>query len=182
AKEEQPRQAEVGRPFRAVSDVDATTTDGTGVPSYEPEKSLIDETENSAATAPADSSQDECLSLDTRFHWTLEEEREATVNGLMKTLREDPDPVTVSDEELRKGCELIWETEFRAAGEEFHRMKHLWFPHLVGSAPPLKPTTTVAPPRCEPSAAFESKPLAIHESLEQPGAPDSHLEPFAEQQ
>jgi len=57
--------------------------------------------------------------------------------------------VTVSDEELRKGCELIWETEFRAAGEEFHRMKHLWFPHLVGSAPPLKPTTTVAPPRCE---------------------------------
>jgi len=160
----------VGRPSQAVPNAEATAVDGTGVPSYEPEKSLIGETGKSAATEPDDSAQDECLPLDTRFHWTLEQEREASVNRLMKVFREDEEPVTVSDEELRKGCELIWESQFRAAGEEFHRMKHLWFPHLVGSTPPNKPTSAVAPPLHELSAEPTTKSLAIHEPLEQSGA------------
>jgi hypothetical protein len=159
-----------GRPSQAVANAEAPSVDGTGVPSYEPGKSLIDETGNSDAPAHDDSAQDECLSLDTRFHWTLAEEREASVNRLMKVFREDEEPVTVSDEVLRGTCERIWEEDFRAEAEEFHRMKHLWFPHLVGSAAPSEPPAAVAPPQGEPAAAPATKSLAIHEPLEQPGA------------
>jgi hypothetical protein len=154
-------------PFESVSNAEAHAADGTGVPSYDTKKSLIDETGNSEAPAPADSSQDECLSLDTRFHWTLKEEREASVNRLMKVFREDEEPVTVSDEVLRGTCERIWEENFRAEAEEFHRMKHLWFPHLVGSAAPSEPPAAVSPPQGEPAAAPATKSLAIHEPLEQ---------------
>jgi hypothetical protein len=177
--------ANVGRPSQAVPNVEAQAEDGLGSPSYEAgaeaEKELIGQTGNSAATEPAGSSQDECLSLDTRFHWTLEEEREAGVKRLMKVLREDEEePVTVSDEELRGACEQLWENEFRAEAEKFHRMKHHWYPHLVGSAPRSEPPagrTATAPPLSEPQATSDTRPLAIHEPLEQIGVPDSHPGP-----
>jgi hypothetical protein len=209
--------ANVGWPSQAVPNVEARAEDGLGSPSYEVEKELIGQAENCAATESAGSSQDECLSLDTRFHWTLEEEREAGVKRLMKVLREDEEePVTVSDEVLRGACEQLWENEFRAEAEKFHRMKHLWYPHLVGSAaepavkntaqpavkntaqPAVKNTaqpavnntapseavassTATAPPLAEPQAMPQTKPLAIHEPLEQNGAPDSHPGPLAQQ-
>ncbi len=166
-----------GRPSQVVPKAEATAEDGLGSPSYElegvpscePEKELIAPSGNSAAAEPADSSQDECLPLDTRFHWTLEEEHEAAVNRLIKEFREGEEPVTVSDEVLREVCERIWEDTFRAEGEEFHRMKHLWFPHLVGSAAPSEPPAVdivAAPSVGKSCTGSETKPLALHEPLE----------------
>lgn len=88
------------------------------------EKSLIAQTEKSAASEKTDSPEDERLSLDTRRSWTLEQEHDELVNRLIKDFRADPEFPPVTDVEMRVLCEKIWEEEFQAGAEEFHRTKY----------------------------------------------------------
>ena len=63
------------------------------------------------------------VSLDTRRSWTLEEEHEWRVQELITNLREEPECAAWEEERLRGLAEGIWEMEYAADAEQFHREK-----------------------------------------------------------
>jgi len=136
------------RPSQARLECEETGADGTGVPSYERKKSYRET--RIGGLPQADSSQvNDCLS--TRFTGLLERSVKH-LSTPYESAREDEEPVTVSDEVLRRSVRTNFGTsEFRAEARRMSQEKHIRFPHMVGATAPRRTTRAGSPPQANPA-------------------------------